>query len=409
METTSQIGPHPLSDSDRAVSAHDPLELLPFIVPLALTHIAFTGARVGLSLQAIQFGASGFQVGLIVSLLAALPLVLSVPMGRINDRIGDRLPGAVSMGIVAAGCVLVYWTHSLPLLFGCSVIIGLGFMGAHLSMNNAVGKAAAPEQRTRAYSLVALGFSIASVCGPLFMGFGIDWLGHGTAFLALATFPVLALAIGLSLQVERAVPQPATAAQGSRRVLDLLRYQPLQRAFLMGTLCSMGWDMFAFLVPLEGTRIGLSASTIGLIMSSFAVATFLVRLALPRMVASTGEFTVMGVSMMAVAVLYMLWPMFHNPYVLVGLAFALGLTLGVAQPLVMSIVHSAAPESRSGEAVGIRVTIMSGSQTFLPLTFGGLSAAVGTAGPLFWGFGLLMGGVGLAVLRWGKSEREQES
>jgi hypothetical protein len=46
-------------------------------------------------------------------------------------------------------------------------------------------------------------------------------------------------------------------------------------------LLGSAWDLFVFAMPIYGTAIGLSASTIGLILSAFALATFIVRMALP--------------------------------------------------------------------------------------------------------------------------------
>ena len=46
----------------------------------------------------------------------------------------------------------------------------------------------------------------------------------------------------------------------------------------------MGWDIYSFLMPLYGARIGLAAGTIGIIMSTFALATFVVRAILTQLV-----------------------------------------------------------------------------------------------------------------------------
>jgi len=40
--------------------------------------------------------------------------------------------------------------------------------------------------------------------------------------------------------------------------------------------------MFTFAIPIYGSRIGLSASSIGLVLGSFSAATFVIRGLLPR-------------------------------------------------------------------------------------------------------------------------------
>lgn len=75
--------------------------LFPLVVPLAiLLHLAFTGSRVTLSLFALSLHASPLAVGVLMSLLALLPMTFSVAAGRLIDRVGVRKPmlaGAASL------------------------------------------------------------------------------------------------------------------------------------------------------------------------------------------------------------------------------------------------------------------------------------------------------------------------
>jgi len=64
-------------------------------------------------------------------------------------------------------------------------------------------------------------------------------------------------------------------------------------------------------------------------------------------------------------------------------SFALGLGLGCAQPVIMSLLYDSSPPGRQGEAVGVRTTMLNASQTFIPLATGSLSAAAGVS-PAFW-------------------------
>ncbi len=60
-------------------------------------------------------------------------------------------------------------------------------------------------------------------------------------------------------------------------MLALLRHRTLRRVFAVNALLAMAWDLHSIFVPIYGERIGLSASEIGLVLSSFAAATFAVR------------------------------------------------------------------------------------------------------------------------------------
>jgi MFS family permease len=75
---------------------------------------------------------------------------------------------------------------------------------------------------------------------------------------------------------------------------------------------------------------------------------------------------------------------------LLALAFVLGLGLGMAQPMVMSLLYSTAPAGRVGEAVGMRTNLVNLSQTAMPVGFGALGSALGVA-PMFWAMALALG------------------
>ena len=77
---------------------------IPLVILLTvLTHTAFKGSRVVISLYAIQFGASPFEIGILFSMYSVFPVLLSVYAGKISDRLGFRLPMLFgAFGLMAA-------------------------------------------------------------------------------------------------------------------------------------------------------------------------------------------------------------------------------------------------------------------------------------------------------------------
>jgi predicted MFS family arabinose efflux permease len=153
--------------------------------------------------------------------------------------------------------------------------------------------------------------------------------------------------------------------------------------FLFSGLLASGWDLYTFVIPIHGTQIGLSASAIGVVMATFALATFAVRLAMPSMARRLQPWAVIGTALAVAGVAYALFPLARGAPLLMALSFLLGLGLGCAQPMVMAALYSASPPGRQGETVGVRTTMLNASSTFMPLAFGALGAAVGMA-PVFW-------------------------
>ena len=94
---------------------------------------------------------------------------------------------------------------------------------------------------------------------------------------------------------------------------------------------------------------------------------------------------------------FFIFPFLQTYLFFILIAFALGLGLGAAQPTIMTLVHSTAPQGRVAEALGLRLTIIHGSQVILPLIFGAFGTALGTSA-IFWVVSVLAaGGVVLAV------------
>ena len=351
-----------------------------FIAIVILAHASFVGSRMATALYAIELGASPFTVGVLMALFAALPMLLSVNAGRLVDRRGPRRPILLALAAQGAGVALPWAWPGLPALYIATTLIGTAFLYLHVAVNAIVGAVGRPEERAINFSWLALGFSTSGSLGPLLTGFAIDGIGNVRTFGLLALLP--ALAFGLLWLRRGPVPRHARAASGERKLLDLLRIPGLRHAFLVSGALAMGWDLYTFLIPLHGSRIGLSASTIGVIMASFAAATFAVRLAMPLLARRLHEWQVITAALVITGAGYLAFPFFTSITMLVTLSFVLGIGLGCAQPMIMAILYNASPEGRQGEVVGVRTFMLNASHTAIPLVSGALSAAFGMT-PVF--------------------------
>jgi predicted MFS family arabinose efflux permease len=259
----------------------------------------------------------------------------------------------------------------------------------HVAYQNIVGYIGPPEDRPMNFSLAALGFSVSGFTGPMIAGFGIDWIGHAATFAAFAAFPLVPIAVlGLNRLL---LPQPhahGSPSQG-RSIADLLRHRELRPIFIASGLLATAWDTFTFAIPIYGSRIGLSATSIGLVLGSFSVATFVIRVLLPAISRRLTPWPLLTVSLATAGATFLLFPLFERAGLLMTLAFVLGLGLGMSQPMVMSLLHNTAPAGRAGEAIGVRMTLINMSQTGMPLLSGALAAALGMA-PVFWATAVLL-------------------
>jgi MFS family permease len=173
------------------------------------------------------------------------------------------------------------------------------------------------------------------------------------------------------------------SAKAGGRALDLFREAPLRRTLFMSGAALTGIELFSFYMPIYGRSIGLSATGIGLVLSAYAAAAFVVRLVMQDLARRYSEAGVLTASLFVAAATYALFPLLSGVAMLVLVAFLLGLGLGSAQPLTIMLTYHHAPPGRSGEALGMRLTVNKITQIAIPVVFGGIGTVFGL-GPVFW-------------------------
>jgi MFS family permease len=341
----------------------------------ALTSISLRGSKVAVSLYALELGASAAAVGVLAALFALFPLFLAVPAGRLSDRFGVRLPIVCGTLIMAAGLALPLAMPGMAALFLCPAAVGLGHVFFHVSAHNLIG---------------ALGTQAA--------GFTIELAGYRAAFALLAGVAVLP---ALYAMVHRRLIPEHTRHEGaaqSKSAFDLLAIPDLRRTLIMSGVTLTGIELFSFYLPIYGSAIGLAPSAIGMILSSHAVAGFIVRMVMHRLAQRYTELGVLTGSLFLAALAYFAIPILGDAWLLAGAAFVLGLALGSAQPLTIILTYNHAPAGRSGEALGMRIMANKITQIAVPLAFGGFGTALGAA-PVFLATGVFLLGAGCLSLK----------
>ena len=369
------------------------------VVPLQLTFavtligfIAVNAARVVLQLYALELGASPAEVGLLVASYYVCPLLFSWLAGSLGDRFGPRWLLLFSAVCGALGLVIPYFVHALPALYLAGVLSGLSFAFFLVIVQNLVGVLSAPEQRARNFSNFSLVGAISNFIGPLVAGFSIDHFGYPVACAVAAAF---ALATGAMVVVwGKLLPGGSHRSAPRTRIVDTLSDPAILRILAIGSLVQLGTDLFQFYIPVYGVGIGLSASTIGALLAIFAAASFIVRFALPQLIKRLGEDKLLAYSFYLAALGFALVPLFHSAVSLAVVSFVFGLGTGCGQPIATMLMFSRAADGRSGEALGLRLTVNNLVRVISPALFGFIVSGFGLA-PVFYINAVMMGGGGM--------------
>ena len=331
--------------------------------------------RVLITLYALKLGAEPFVVGAVSGIFSVLPTLLSWHAGKFADRFGSRWPLLVGTTAGALGMLVSYAVPGLPALFVTSVLFGLLVAFCAAPLQNLMGLLSGPENSARNFSNLSLVFSFGSLAGPLLAGFSLDHAGPKGACLTLV---LLLLVPAMMLVIWGGILPRGIRAQkpmGSVRVL--LSESGLWRVLATSGLVILGLELFQVFLPIYGHEIGLSASAIGIILALNAVAAFVVRIFLPFLTRRFGVERVLAYSFLIGAAGFILVPFFKGIMMLSLISFFFGLGMGCGQPITLMMTFSNSAQGRSGESMGLRLTVNHLTRLVGQSFFGFLGSALG--------------------------------
>ena len=398
-----------------------PLPLLPLAVVGGGVHFTIVSvSQLFFVLYASALGASPALIGLMVTLRAILPLLLSLPSGGLIDRIGAlRVLQLGGLGTIAA-LALMIWSPTLVLLAASQALIGLTTLLTATSLQVLVsaGSKAERDPRIATYSAWCSG---GNMVGPLIGGAvasGVNALpafaaaapvaGYRAAFLAILV--LIAVFVLLVTLAGRAAP-PATpksndkaSLTGFREGLALARLPGVQYG-LMGTfLIHFLQSVWTSFFPLFLEQLGYAAFAISVFVALRGGAALLSRAALPRvMKLASQERILAGAGCVAALCLMAIPALGPLPVALGLLTVLLGAATGINMPVSTIIMVDDTHERDRGKVMGLRLLTNRASQVVGPAAFGvaggavGLGAAFVSGGALL--LALLLGFAGLAGKR----------
>ncbi|MGH8616735.1 MAG: MFS transporter [Burkholderiales bacterium] len=365
--------------------------LLTFVVAV-IGFTASNAARVVFPLYALSLGAQPFEIGVLTSVFFVGPLLLSWAIGAFTDRAGPRWPLWLSVFFGTVGAVLPYFAGTMPVLYLASALSGLSFALFLGILQNLVGLLSAPEHRAQNFSNFSMTGAVATFLAPLIAGFSIDGWGNALACLVVAGMTLVVGAIlwrwGSSLPGGNRHIGPGTS------ILKSLRDPGVVPLLTTSSFAQLGTDLFQFYIPIYGYGLGYSASAIGGVLASFAVACFVARFVLSRLIVRYGGARLLAYSFYIGAFGFVLIPFFQSAVALAVVAFIFGFGTGCSQPLITTLMFSHSTHGRTGEALGLRLTANNVARLAGPFVFGGIGSAFGIM-PVFFTSAAMMGAGGL--------------
>ncbi|WP_369745229.1 MFS transporter [Paenarthrobacter sp. AMU7] len=351
--------------------------------------------------RALELDVPGFALGLLAASYAVFPLLLALPIGGLVDRLGERRLMAIGAAVVL-GCsaFLLFWGTSVPALVTGTALLGAGQLACVVGQQAVVANNAASSRLDSAFGYLTFAASLGQALGPLAISVvgGASVRPNTQAIFLLATAMSLVMFLTtfvISAKVSRGRRTPkGTGTKGNS--LALLRTPGVIRALATSATVLAVVDLTVVYLPALGAERGLTAATVGLMLTVRAVFSMVSRLGLGSVSRKLGRMKLLILSLaistgaLAVAAVPMPeWLLF------VVLAF-LGLGLGIGQPLTMSWLSAQAPEGQRGRALALRLAGNRVGQVVLPSVIGVVAVGLGAAG-VFLASAVAVGGTMLLL------------
>ena len=213
------------------------------------------------------------SLGLALAAYAIPILIISIPTGRLADRIGRRPLLLFGLTLTGLGSLLIAYSSSLEFLLAGRVVQGIGSTASWIAALAVVSDLARPGRKGEAIGFALAANSGGAIAGPALGGVLGGEISFEAPFILVALIAAGLFATGWAI-LPRGAPAAAVAegdAAPRRGVLSVLLCREAIAPALVAATAASFLGMIDFAVPLDlDRRLGTAATAIGVIFAAAA-------------------------------------------------------------------------------------------------------------------------------------------
>lgn len=355
----------------------------------AITQGVIYIVRPMITYRALELDASPAMIGYIAALYALLPVLMALTFGRWVGVIGEgRFIIFGTLGMVLSSATLLV-ADSIPLLALSASLAGLAHLACMVGGQTMVSLRSDSNKYEENFGYYTFSASLGQMVGPILGAIVAGTSGAlpkstANAFLIALVFSVIALFPVMRWRNHQPTVIAAKSDHGALKSAGkLLRNKRVFAAIYTSLAISSVGDILIVFLPLYGSEKSFSSLSIGVILAIRAGASMLSRLSLGALSARFTTKNILiysnAISIVACAAIAFA----PNEWVLGLIVLIAGFSLGVGQPLTMSLVSQATKPEERALAVSARLMGNRFGQFILPAGAGLLAAGAGTGGVFF--------------------------
>ncbi len=334
-----------------------------------------------LPFYAEKMGASPAVVGLLVSTYALCQLIAGPILGRMSDHMGRRPLLLVSQLGTFIGFLILAYAHVLWVVFLSRIIDGL--TAGNLSLAQAyISDVTKPEERAKSFALIGIAFGMGFLLGPGLSGFLAQYNYQYPIFAAAALSATSILSTYFLLPTN----VPKASDGGAPRKFTIFDWHNYARYFRTPGLAPLLWQFlvytFSFAMFMTGFPLfaerrfewnghAFGPKEVGYVYAYLGVLGVILQGGLiGRLVNTFGEVSLVRggffIAMVGLAALGFT----HGIPLLLVVAAAAGIGMGMNRPALTSLITQKAERSEQGVVLGLTQSLNSVSAICAPALAG---------------------------------------
>jgi DHA1 family tetracycline resistance protein-like MFS transporter len=301
-----------------------------------------------LPLYAKTFGASGFEVGLLLAVYSAMQMLVSTWWGRLSDRVGRRPVIVASAAGTCMSFVILGLAPTLPVVFVGRALLGSVGVG-YATAQALVADTTPPEDRGRVMGLVGAFGGLGFVLGP-----AIGALGILIGGMRLPFFVSAACAAGNAVLAGTLLPYAApVAAAGRARMRGAWR--PIAPCLIVAFVLTYAFsNIEATFAMFTRTELGLGPADNGWLFVAMGSAAALTQgVALGPLARRLDDAHRVAFGLLILAGGAAALPLATTVAILIAPLTAMAIGFAIVSPSLIAWVSRRSPADRQGEMLGL--------------------------------------------------------
>ena len=348
-----------------------------------------------------SYGATEFQVGLLIASYSLMQFLFAPLWGRISDGVGRRPILMLCLLGSSIGFILFGLAKSLALLLAGR--IAAGFFGAVISTAHAyIADVTPPEQRARGMGLVGAAFGLGFIFGPFIGGVMADAWGYSAPAFFAGALALANFTLAWFVLPESNPPADREGRIRRKRVTGTLSFKRLCDALCkpaVGILLLLYFLVIFALANMEATYalmteelFGWGAKENGYVFAYIGIIMVVVQgFLIHPLVRRHGEHALVFTGTVLLIPSLGLLPLSPTFGILLLLSGLMAFASGINSPSINSLISRSVAEDEQGGTLGLAQSLGSLARVAGPLWGGFTFGAVGYSAP-YWTAAILMTG-----------------